>query len=332
MNNGTGTILDNLRMVILDCDGTIVDSQIGIVKVMQQTFEMYDLNIPKPRDVLFGVGLDLIKGIGRLLPDGHNLDIIKMSETYKKLATYHRDNKSFEDQLYPEAEEVIRKLHASGWLLGIATGKSSRGLDHVLSLHDMSELFVTKQTSDRAAGKPNPEMLFNAMDQTGVSAAAHAMSIQTFQIGGIVLLALSVVAQTIIPNDLVERYDEDEKRMVGGKLVAKGTVNRLMSWGFLLGTGLGALQLLLLLQLHCILLIVCIVFICILAILLLITFVVFFLAIVPHHGFISSLGAYINPKPIMVLAGHSTLFNCPVQQNPEFESALGGIIKQSWGK
>ena len=88
------------------------------------------------------------------------------------------------------------------------------------------------------------------LDQTGVSAAAHAMSIQTFQIGGIVLLALSVVAQTIIPNDLVERYDEDEKRMVGGKLVAKGTVNRLMSWGFLLGTGLGALQLLLLPLLH----------------------------------------------------------------------------------
>ena len=88
------------------------------------------------------------------------------------------------------------------------------------------------------------------LDQTGVSAAAHAMSIQTFQVGGIVLLALSTVAQTIIPNDLVERYDEDEKRMVGGKLVAKGTVNRLMSWGFLLGTGLGALQLLLLPLLH----------------------------------------------------------------------------------
>ena len=48
----------------------------------------------------------------------------------------------------------------------------------------------------------------------------------------------------------MERYDEDEKRTVGGKLVAKGTVNRLMSWGFLLGTGLGALQLLLLPLLH----------------------------------------------------------------------------------
>lgn len=84
------------------------------------------------------------------------------------------------------------------------------------------------------------------LDQTGVSAAAHAMSIQTFQIGGIVLLALSTVAQTVVPNDLVERYDEEQKRTVGGKLVAKGTVNRLMSWGFILGIGLGTLQLLVL--------------------------------------------------------------------------------------
>jgi MATE family multidrug resistance protein len=74
------------------------------------------------------------------------------------------------------------------------------------------------------------------IDPTGVAAAAHALSIQTFQIGGIVLLALSSVSQTVVPNDLE----------VGGKRKAKSTVNRLMSWGFILGTLLGGLQLALL--------------------------------------------------------------------------------------
>jgi MATE family multidrug resistance protein len=74
------------------------------------------------------------------------------------------------------------------------------------------------------------------IDPTGVAAAAHALSIQTFQIGGIVLLALSSVSQTIVPNDLE----------IGGKRKAKSTVNRLMSWGFILGTLLGGLQLALL--------------------------------------------------------------------------------------
>jgi Na+-driven multidrug efflux pump len=85
-----------------------------------------------------------------------------------------------------------------------------------------------------------------SIDQTGVSAAAHAMAIQVFQVGGIVLLALSTVAQTIIPNDLVERYDEKLQKQVGGKVYAQASVRRLMSWGFLLGIALGSLQILLL--------------------------------------------------------------------------------------
>ena len=85
-----------------------------------------------------------------------------------------------------------------------------------------------------------------SIDTSGVSAAAHAISIQTFQVGGIVLLALSTVAQTVVPNDLVSRYDKVQKKHVGGLATAKATVNRLMSWGLILGTVLGGMQLLLL--------------------------------------------------------------------------------------
>ena len=82
-----------------------------------------------------------------------------------------------------------------------------------------------------------------SIDQaSGVAAAAHAMAIQTFQVGGIVLLGLSTVSQTVVPNDLVERYDAKLQRRVGGKRWAKQTVNRLMSWGFILGIFLGAMQ------------------------------------------------------------------------------------------
>lgn len=80
------------------------------------------------------------------------------------------------------------------------------------------------------------------IDTTGIGAAAHAMAIQVFQIGGIVLLALSTVAQTVVPNELVERFDETRQRMVGGPRSARTSVNRLMSWGFILGILLGLLQ------------------------------------------------------------------------------------------
>lgn len=89
-----------------------------------------------------------------------------------------------------------------------------------------------------------------SIDDTGVAAAAHALSIQTFQIGGIVLLALSVVAQTVVPNEMVEKYDPETKRTSGGPVAAKAIVNRLMSWGLILGSVLGILQLLILPLLH----------------------------------------------------------------------------------
>lgn len=85
-----------------------------------------------------------------------------------------------------------------------------------------------------------------SLDDTGVAAAAHALAIQVFQLGGVVLLALSVVAQTVVPNELIEKVDASTGKRHGGKRAAKNVVNRLMSWGLVLGGSLGGLQLLLL--------------------------------------------------------------------------------------
>jgi Na+-driven multidrug efflux pump len=89
-----------------------------------------------------------------------------------------------------------------------------------------------------------------SIDDTGVAAAAHALAIQTFQVGGIVLLALSTVAQTVVPSELVEIYDEDSQRTTGGVYATRAVVNRLMSWALLLGTFLGIFQLAILPTLH----------------------------------------------------------------------------------
>ena len=161
---------DPLRLVVLDCDGTMVDSQRAIIEMMHATFEAHNLELPDRVEILRGVGLELSVGIERLLPDDHQLELSDLYNTYKQLATAFREEGGHQDPLYPDADEVIRALDQAGWILGVATGKARVGLDHVLELHDMADLFVTKQTSDSAAGKPNPEMLHNAMRDTGVEA------------------------------------------------------------------------------------------------------------------------------------------------------------------
>ena len=80
------------------------------------------------------------------------------------------------------------------------------------------------------------------LDPTGVAAAAHALALQTFQMGGVVLFALSTVAQAVIPADMVESQDEITGKAKGGLRTARTTSNRIMSWGLISGIVLGALQ------------------------------------------------------------------------------------------
>jgi Na+-driven multidrug efflux pump len=49
-----------------------------------------------------------------------------------------------------------------------------------------------------------------------------------------------------VPNELIEKVDPTTGKRHGGKRAAKNVVNRLMSWGFVLGVVLGGLQLLVL--------------------------------------------------------------------------------------
>lgn len=70
------------------------------------------------------------------------------------------------------------------------------------------------------------------LDQTGVAAAAHSIAIQVFQVGGIFLLGLATVASAMVPNEMEAK----------GKRAAKNLANRLMAWGCILGSVLGAVQ------------------------------------------------------------------------------------------
>ena len=71
------------------------------------------------------------------------------------------------------------------------------------------------------------------LDKTGVAASAHSIAINVFQIGGVVLLALSTVAAFLVPS----------VRAKEGDVAAKNIVNRMMGWGTILGSVLGAVQL-----------------------------------------------------------------------------------------
>ena len=77
--------------------------------------------------------------------------------------------------LFAGMRELLHRLHGAGWLLGVATGKSDRGLTACLAGHEISDLFVTLQTADRHPSKPHPAMLEAALFEAGVTAEAAVM-------------------------------------------------------------------------------------------------------------------------------------------------------------
>ncbi len=159
-----------LKLAVLDCDGTIVDSKTAIVNSMTAAFVYVDLTPPKPQEILNIVGLDLFDAMNVLLQGQKPETIPTLVDAYRKVATQHRADGHWEDPLYPDAKEVIQALNAAGWLLGVATGKSKRGLDAVFDTHEIGHHFVTVQTSDIGHGKPAPDMLYRALQETGVEA------------------------------------------------------------------------------------------------------------------------------------------------------------------
>lgn len=160
-----------LKLVLFDCDGTLVDSQHAIVDSMNAAWDAHGLGAPDANAVRRVVGLSLVEAIMRLAPALTEKEACKVAETYKRAFGDMRNLGQVDEPLYDGMLETIETLAAAGYLMGVATGKSRRGLDAVLNRHKLRDHFVTLQTADMGPGKPNPHMVWRALDETGAGAA-----------------------------------------------------------------------------------------------------------------------------------------------------------------
>ncbi len=152
------------RLAVFDCDGTLADGQANICRAMALAFTDAALPAPDPRAVRRIVGLSLPQAVALLAPaigdEGHHT----VAEGYKRHFRAMRiDGRLLDEPLFPGIAELLVTLLDSGWRLGVATGKSDRGLALLLAHHGLTRHFVTLQTADRHPSKPDPAMLRAAM-------------------------------------------------------------------------------------------------------------------------------------------------------------------------
>lgn len=153
------------KLALFDCDGTLVDSQHNIILCMDDAFTRAGLDPPHRNETRRIVGLSLLPAMQVLMPDAEHDLHIQLAEDYKTAFQRLRGKGLIAEPLYDGIREALDALDADGWVLGVATGKSDRGLAMCLQEQGLTDRFVTLQTADRHPSKPHPSMVHLAMKE-----------------------------------------------------------------------------------------------------------------------------------------------------------------------
>jgi phosphoglycolate phosphatase len=165
-----------MRLVIFDVDGTLVDSQNMISATMAAAFAAAGRSAPTRDAVLGIIGLSLPEAMRRLDPAADEAAVAGLVAAYKANFQAARADPRHHEPLFPGTRAFLDRLAARpDTLLGIATGKSQRGVKAILDLHDLHGRFVTVQTADQHPSKPHPAMVVTALAETGVAAGDAVM-------------------------------------------------------------------------------------------------------------------------------------------------------------
>ena len=160
----------DIRFVVFDWDGTLMDSEAQIVSCLHAAIADLGLEPMHDDTVKNIIGLGLREAIDTLVPGRDENFHRAFVEQYRKY--WFRSGTSSLFDGVRATLDVCRQHHL---LLGVATGKARRGLTRVLDETGLVSYFDATRCADEAASKPHPQMLVELMDELNVSAGQTIM-------------------------------------------------------------------------------------------------------------------------------------------------------------
>lgn len=156
---------------VFDIDGTLVDSRAIITTCMDAAFVGVGLPPPGYEKTRRIIGLSLAAGLNVLAPDTDEALRARLLDSYREAFFTARQDPAMASLLYDGAAQLLTDLAAAGWTLGIATGKSRRGLDAMMEQFGWHDQFAAHFCADDGPGKPHPHMVLENIRVVGADPA-----------------------------------------------------------------------------------------------------------------------------------------------------------------
>ncbi|HEC58523.1 hypothetical protein LCGC14_1038490 [marine sediment metagenome] len=158
--------MSQYQLIVFDWDGTLMDSTGHIVDCMQQAITQLDLAPLDDSAISHIIGLGLNEAAYALYPTASAATISSLADTYRDIWL----NNPLEMPLFANARHLVKSLNEQDYFLGVATGKSRRGLDKVLASSQLGPLFHATRCAGECHSKPHPQMLEELITYFGVDA------------------------------------------------------------------------------------------------------------------------------------------------------------------
>ena len=158
-----------IRLVILDFDGTLGDTRANIVLTMRQTLEALDYPVASESEIAATIGLPLEESFVVLIPGLSPEGVALCARTYREI--FEKNRQWLVPKLFPHVKETLAALSADGYVLSVASSRSSRSLRGFLKDMEIDGYVPYVLGADNVSrAKPDPEPVLQTLRELGFSA------------------------------------------------------------------------------------------------------------------------------------------------------------------
>ncbi len=159
-------MLDGVRAVLFDMDGTIIDSVDNIVRCWVWAFRQK--GIPVTREQIYGyLGRTADDIMARIASSEEERELL--AEVYRLARVCGEKTWRKDVKLYPRVKETLNYLRNKGYRLGLVTSSHANRTHEFLEYFGIREYFDVIQCYEEGApGKPDPYLLLRALEKLNV--------------------------------------------------------------------------------------------------------------------------------------------------------------------